>query len=330
MSDFSEKVVLGRTGLSVSRLGIGSAYGVSYEACMKAFASGVNYFFWGSVRTPGMGLAVREISRNRREDIVIVLECYVRPHRFVRRSIETGLKGLGVDHADILLLGWHDKSPAEKLIETVLKMKEKGFFRFLGISSHQRYLFRQYLGDGIYDVFHVRYNAAHRGAEKEVFPYLPEKNGSPGIVSFTNTRWGDLLKPQNMPPRITPPSASDCYRFVLSDPHVDVAITGPKNDEEMDEALSVLEAGPMDEDDKMRMRQIGDHVHGIRSVMSLLSGRNQLKEAQSFPMQYPPEWRSPAGVVGCRRKFWADCPFMCNTCFDCGQSFVLYAAQKII
>ena len=45
MRDFSQKVNLGRTGLSVSRLGIGSAYGVSYTACRKAFDLGVNYFF---------------------------------------------------------------------------------------------------------------------------------------------------------------------------------------------------------------------------------------------------------------------------------------------
>jgi aryl-alcohol dehydrogenase-like predicted oxidoreductase len=272
MSDFSNKVVLGRTGLSVSRLGVGSAYGVSYEACRKAFDCGINYFFWGSVRTPGMGLAVREIARTRREDIVVVLQCYVRPHRLVRRSIEMGLKKLGIDHADILLLGWHDKLPEEKLLETAIRMKGQGLFRFLGISSHQRPLFEKYLGDGVYDVFHVRYNAAHRGAEKEIFPYLPEKARSPGIVSFTNTRWGDLLKPKNMPFAITAPSASDCYRFVLSDSHVDVAICGPKNDAEMDEALSVLTSGPMDEEELLRMRLIGGHVHQTRSVMSMLSG----------------------------------------------------------
>jgi aryl-alcohol dehydrogenase-like predicted oxidoreductase len=47
MSDFTGKVLLGSTGLKVSRLGIGSAYGVSERACRKAFDEGVNYFFWG-------------------------------------------------------------------------------------------------------------------------------------------------------------------------------------------------------------------------------------------------------------------------------------------
>lgn len=272
MGDFSEKVVLGRTGLPVSRLGIGSAYGVSYRACRKAFDQGVNYFFWGSVRTPGMGLAIREIAKTRREDMIVVLECYARHRGFVRKSIEKGLKNLNIDYADIVLLGWHDSPPGQSVLETAGRLKRAGHFHHLGISSHQRPLFRQYLADGAYDVFHVRYNAAHRGAEQDIFPHLPEKQACPGIVSFTNTRWGDLLNQKKMPSGMTAPTASVCYRFVLSDPHVDVAVCGPKNDGEMDEALAVLSSGPMDEEELERMRTIGDHVHETRSVMSMLNG----------------------------------------------------------
>jgi len=272
MKDFSQKIPLGRTGLNVSRLGIGSAYGVSYKTCRTAFDQGVNYFFWGSVRTPGMGLAIREIARSRREDLVIVLQCYVRPHRLVKRSIEQGLKKLNIEQADILLLGWHDKPPKDKMIDTVMGLKEKGCFKCLGISSHQRKLYNGFLEDEFYDVFHLRYNAAHRGAEEEIFPYLPGKNEAPGIVSFTNTRWGDLLKPKNMPSGFSAPTAADCYRFVLSDPHVDVAVCGPKNDDEMQTALTILTSGPMNEAELERMRKIGNHVHETRSLMSVMSG----------------------------------------------------------
>lgn len=104
-----------------------------------------------------------------------------------------------------------------------------------------------------------------------MFPNLPEK-GAPGIVSFTNTRWGDLLDPKKMPAGVSsPPSAPDCYRFVLSHPAVQVAICGPKNDEEMAMGLTALKAGTMDEEELERMRRIGDHVHGISSAMSFLT-----------------------------------------------------------
>ena len=270
MSGFSQKVPLGRTGLMVSRIGIGSAYGVSERACRMAFDAGVNYFFWGSVRTPGMGRAIRDVARSRRDELVVVLQCYARLPGWIPKSVEKGLRSLGVDEADILLLGWYDRPPSPKILRAVERLKEQGRFRFLGISSHQRSLFQRYLRDGCYDVFHIRYNAAHRGSEQEVFPHLPARGG-PGIVSFTNTRWGDLLNPKKMPAGMSPPTAPDCYRFVLSHPAVHVAICGPKNDDEMAAGLTALKAGPMGEEDLSRMRVIGDHVHGLPSPMSILT-----------------------------------------------------------
>lgn len=270
MSDFSQKVPLGRTGLVVSRLGIGSSYGVPSKACLKAFDAGVNYFFWGSVRTPEMALAIREIACRHRQDLVVVLQVYARSPFWLARSVEKGLRTLRIEQADILLLGWYQDAPAVRFLEGVERLRERGLFRFLGISSHNRPLLRELLRDGHYDVFHLRYNAAHRGAETEIFPHLPAREG-PGIVSFTNTRWGDLLKERNMPPGVRPPTAVDCYRFVLTSPHVHVAICGPKNEQEMDHALETLSRGPMDEDELARMRAIGDHVHGISSFMSVLT-----------------------------------------------------------
>ena len=267
---FADKVVLGRTGLQVSRIGIGSSYGVPYRSCMEAFERGINYFFWGSVRTRGMGAALREIARADRERLVFVLECYARRPSWIARSVDQGLRKARIDHADILLLGWHDKMPSARTVDAALALRDAGRVRYLAISGHDRKLVRKFVEQGHYDLVHLRYNAAHPGAETDIFPYLP-KGARPGIVSFTNTRWGDLLKAKNMPRGMAPPSAADCYRFALSNPNVDVAICGPKNAREMSAALSVLDRGPMDADELARMRKIGDHVHGLRTLASIIS-----------------------------------------------------------
>ena len=261
MKNFSEKVTLGRTGLSVSRLGIGSAYWVSEKACRRAFDAGINYFFWGSIRTPGMALAVQEIAKNHRQDLIEVLECYARHPWMIRKSVEQGLRKLKIDQADILLLGWHDEQPSMKVLDTVRNLKEKGRYRFLGISSHIRTLFPGYIRDDIYDVFHIRYNAAHTGAEKDIFPLIPEVN-PPGITSFTATRWGQLTNPKKMPPGETPLTAADCYRFALSSGFVDVCLTGPKNEEELDGGMKALELGPLSDEEMERVRRIGRYVYG--------------------------------------------------------------------
>lgn len=144
MKDFSQKVALGSTDLHVSRVGVGASYGVSERACRKAFDKGVNYFFWGSLRTRGMGVAIRDIARTHRGELVIVLECYARHPKLIRRSVEQGLRMLEVGHADILLLGWHDKIPRPGILDAVGRLKEEGLYRYSGISSHKRPLFQQY------------------------------------------------------------------------------------------------------------------------------------------------------------------------------------------
>ncbi len=263
-TDLTERVPLGETGILVSRLGIGSSYGVSRGACHEAFDAGVNYFFWGSTRTPGMALAIRDLTAGHREELCVVLQVYARHPALLARSVRKGLEGLRLDFVDVLLLGWHEKAPGPKILEAAEKERRNGTFRHLAISSHQRPLFRAFLAEDRYDIFHLRYNAAHRGAEQDIFPHLPK--GGPGIVAFTCLRWGDLLNPKRMPPGEAPLTAPDCYRFALSDPHVHVAITGPKSDEEMRQALGALTAGPLDEEEMARVRAIGDYVHQHKTV----------------------------------------------------------------
>jgi len=52
----------------------------------------------------------------------------------------------------------------------------------------------------------LRYNAAHRGAEKDVFAVLPAER--PAIVAYTATRWGKLLQPSATASRSLRPSAT--------------------------------------------------------------------------------------------------------------------------
>jgi aryl-alcohol dehydrogenase-like predicted oxidoreductase len=269
MSAFPRRVTLGKSGLQVSPIGLGASYGVPYEGCRAAFDAGINYFFWGSVRTVGMGLAIREIAARQREELVVVVQCYVRDPRKIARSVELALRKGRLQYADVLLLGWHDELPASAVVDAAYAVIAKGDCRHLAISSHNRLLFPELAKDARFDIFHVRYNAAHRGAEREIFPHLPAP--APGIVSFTNTRWGDLLQAKNMPAGFTPPSAADCYRFALSNPHIQVAISGPKDTAETRDAIAALELGPLDEEQLLRMRTIGDHVHGIRSLSVMLT-----------------------------------------------------------
>lgn len=259
--DFNQRRILGRTGLSVGRLGIACSYGAPTEAYEEAFERGVNYFYWGSMRKKSMAQAIRNIiKKGKREELVIVIQSYSRSAVLLESLFRKGLRTLGIDSADVLLLGWFNDKPSSRIMERALAMKEKGMFRFLGVSGHNRLLFPKLAESSEFDLFHLRYSAAHRGAGEEVFPKLAFPN-RPGLVAYTATRWGDLLNPKKMPPGEAPLRGADCYRFVLTHPLVDVCITGPKNTQQMREALNALELGPLSDEEMIRVRRIGDYVH---------------------------------------------------------------------
>jgi aryl-alcohol dehydrogenase-like predicted oxidoreductase len=256
--------VLGRTGLRVGRLGIASGFRPPPEAYEMAFERGSNYFTWGTVlkgRCPHLRVALRNlIARGKRDELVISLVSYAHNAWLMETMHRSSLAQLGIDHADVLLLGYHDRRPPQRLIDRAVSMKDRGLVRFIGITSHNRRLFPSLYREGIFDVFHVRYNAAHRGAEQEVFSQM-DGEVRPGIVAFTATRWRQLLNPKKMPPGEPPPTAADCYRFALSHPAVDVCLAGTRNPDEMRHALGALEQGPLPDEDLRRMRRIGDHLH---------------------------------------------------------------------
>ncbi len=259
--NFNEKQILGKTGLHVGRLGVACSYGAPAGAFEEAFDRGINYFYWGSTRKSAMARAIRNIiAKGKRDALVIVLQSYSRSAGLMESFYQKGLKTLGIDCADVLLLGWHNRLPSARILDQAEAMRRKGMFRYLALSGHNRPLFPELANDPRFDIFHIRYNAAHRGAEHEVFQKLAPGN-RPGIVTYTATRWGDLLKPGNMPAGEKPLSAVDCYRFVMSNPDVDICMTGPGSLAQMQEALTALDRGPLSADEMLRVKTIGDYVH---------------------------------------------------------------------
>ena len=264
MTRFDTQVELGRTGLKVGRIGISSSYGAPAEAIVEAFDRGCNYFTYGSFlrrRSSGMTAAIRHIVRaGRREELVLGMLTYAHSAILTEFFLKKGLRSIGLDYADVLILGYYSRRPPPRVIDGALELQRKNLVRYIGLTSHNRRVYEQLRADGYYDLFHIRYNAVHRGAETETFPYLTGE-GRPGVVSFTATSWRQLLKKSKMPKGQTPPSPVDCYRFVLSHPAVDVCMTGARNREQMQENLGVLDTGPMTEEELERMRTIGDHIH---------------------------------------------------------------------
>lgn len=266
--NYADKVQLGKTGLLVSRIGLGCSYGVDTASQEEAFERGINYFYFGTLRRAAMAKAIHHLAPKHRDDLVITIQSYSRWAPILEKSVAIALSKLKIDYADLLLLGMMNKPPSKQLVDRLLRLKEQGKVRFLAISAHHRSAFAEYIRGGIFDVIMARYNAAHTGAEKEVFPLLPVEN-RPGVICYTATRWGTLLK--GIPGEQTP-TAADCYRFVLNHPDVNICLTGPKNRAEMQEALGTLSLPPMTVEEMAWMRRVGTAVYQRkdRTVMQTL------------------------------------------------------------
>ena len=267
-TDFTN-ALLGRTGRAVCRLGVSASYGVPGDAVERAFEQGVNYLYWGSMRRESFGAALRRLAP-RREQFLLAIQSYTRAAWLMGWSLERALRALHFDYTDVLLLGMWNRPVAPRILEAAQRLQARGLVRYLAVSTHTRSLVPAIAAARDFDIVHFRYNAAHPGAETDIFPHLPDA-GRPGLVAFTATSWAQLLGKaalqgiagsHSLPKGERIPTAADCYRYVLTRPEVDVCMTGPKDAAQMEHALEALRLGPMSEDELAWMRRVGRAVSG--------------------------------------------------------------------
>ncbi|MGK4003015.1 aldo/keto reductase [Sorangium sp. So ce1036] len=248
-------VRLNRSDLEVAPLGLASGYGVSGRDVERAFERGVNFFYWGSLRSADFGAALKRLGARDRARMKVVVQSYARWPSGIGKSLDKALRELGFDYADVLLLGWWNLPPRASILDAAAEVIRSGRARKLMISCHHRPTFPALARDPRVDLLMIRYNAAHPGAERDVFPHLPAER--PGIVTYTTTSWGQLLDRALVPQGERLPTATDCYRFVLSNPDVNACWAGPRDAGQLDQALAALDAGPMSEEELAWMRRVG-------------------------------------------------------------------------
>jgi len=262
MRDFSQSSPT-RLGREVFRLGLSGSYRPGSDVVRKALDAGVNYLFCYGFDTH-MTRVIREMTSAQRERCVISTGAYnlIWTHQNLQRTLEKRLRQLRTDYIDVFLfLGvMKPEQFPPSLQEQLRKLKEDGRVRLAGMSCHDRRFAGELARQRALDLLMIRYNAAHPGAEQDIFPYVGEDG--PAVVSYTATRWKRLLRrPKGWPKDGPVPTPAQCYRFVLSHPKVDVCLTAPAKLSELEENLRAAEQGPLDEDEMRFLRQFGAAVH---------------------------------------------------------------------
>jgi predicted aldo/keto reductase-like oxidoreductase len=229
------------------RLGLATRDNTHLEAndVEYAVARGVNYLNWCSY-DDGMAQALRE-KRFDRENVVMALQLTERTRSGADHELAKALRTLRTDRLDVVTFyyveeeaEWEEICGPGGAFQSLDEARRRGQVRVVGLTTHQRALGVKWAETGKLDLLMIRYNAAHRGAERDVFP-TTDRLGIP-VVAFTAQRWGALAKSTaDYPADLTPPSAPEWYRFALANPSVSVVLMAPENRCELEEDLNLLE-----------------------------------------------------------------------------------------
>lgn len=190
-----EYTTLGRTGLKVSvaglgcggnsRLGLAQGEAHAIGIVQRALDLGVNFIdtaqFYGTERVVGKAIEGRA-----RDSVVISTKHKVRHNgggdittAEVLAGLDHSLRALGTDHVDVFCL--HTVLPKEydrvmqEITPALLREKDKGKFRFLGITEfagrdHRHDMLARALQDDCWDTMMVAFHMLNQNARHRVFP----------------------------------------------------------------------------------------------------------------------------------------------------------------
>jgi len=249
---------------TVYRLGIAGNCGINSSDIEWAAEQGANYWIWGASYKK-VAAGIRQVIRQDREKQVVAMLGWGVFGWQIRKNVEKALRQLNTDYLDVFKLGWLGKMSSDRqgLIDTLLELKREGKIRMIGTSIHDRARAGRIALDSEIDLLMVRYNAKHTGAEQDIFPHLAERN--PALIAYTALAWKQLTRPLKGLGTL-PLTPELCYRFVLSNPHVHLALTGPANREQLKDNFAALELGPLTAEEMEQVRAYGRQVKAKKKL----------------------------------------------------------------
>jgi predicted aldo/keto reductase-like oxidoreductase len=263
---------LGKTGLKVSRLGMGGNAASDPTVISAAFDLGINLF--DTARTYNNGNTERmlgAILKDKRKDVIFQTKTTAKSKDEALRDLEASLRELGTDYIDI----WHlhgRNTPAEvsdELFETQRLAKQQGKIRFAGVSMHftMKQMIPYLIKTGATDVILSAYNFS-MGPEMEMEKHLAAARAAGiGIIAmkamaggFARIQRGDRLytdNPAALTARLKQNGAMvSALKWALRNKDVNAAIVAIVDREQLAENAAAVPLPFGDADKKMLAAQL--------------------------------------------------------------------------
>ncbi len=256
-------------------MGVAGNYGIDSSDIQWAAEHGANYWLWGASFNKVTEGIKNVIKPDRDKHVVAMLGWGIFGWQ-VRKSVENALQKLATDYLDVFKLGWLGRTSfyTQGIVDTLLELKHEGKIKTIGTSIHNRKRAGRMALESEIDLFMIRYNAKHTGAEQDIFPYLAKRN--PAVITYTALAWGQLTRPLNgvdMVPwpgkeqtDVPPLTPELCYRFVLTNPHVHMVLTGPKDREQLRQNLKAIQQGALSSEELSWVQQYGRQVKSKKKL----------------------------------------------------------------
>ena len=270
-----DRLTLGSSGLQVSPFCVGMVG--QPDTVLAAYDAGINFFFltadmhWPlhEATRRGLGLLLAR-GGDIRDRIVVATTSYVTQPEFCfmpHREVLDAMPGL--DRIDVLVAGGAYAPEIDRRAEIYAEHRVQSFAgaRAIGASFHDRAAAAHHACAGIFDICFVRYNAAHPGAETDLFPHVGKRSAR--LFNFKNLmghvsprRCAELGLGEDL----WRPDITDGYRFALTPPQMDGLLIAPAVPAHVDALVHALGKGPLQDEEREFMRSLSLLDQGLADV----------------------------------------------------------------
>lgn len=282
---------LGKSDLRISRIGFGcmslpKEAGEAERLIYQALDRGINYFDTADMYDKGdnethLGQALKK----ERSQVVLATKAGNQwrsdgsgtdwnPRKaYILSAVEESLRRLQTDYIDLYQLhGGTLEDPIDETIEAFEMLKQQGKIRWYGISSIRPNVIREWISRSRLVSVMMQYSLLDRRPEEACLSLLQQHNI--GVLARGSVASGLLVsKPSkaylNYTPEqvqqaadtvrsiVTPQrnAAQTAMQFVLQQPAVSSAVVGIRTAEQLEEAVSAVDAPELSKEEKNRLTQ---------------------------------------------------------------------------